>query len=203
MKTCAIAGAALTFLLAACATEGSKSAKAECSVGKAGDELSLAEANTAYACIAESLHAGYKKGKKRWVNADHVANYRSWTQASTVPANPQMHGDRFLMTWVNSTGAAEYLKYAENPSIPVGTVLAKESFSVTDAGKVKKGPLFLMEKVAAGTSPKTDDWFYSMVSPKGVPQAINVFTACAECHQGNFSETGGLGYPVPEARVGG
>lgn len=203
MKAYTIAGVALTFLLAACAAETTKTAKAECTAGKAGEDLSLAEANAVYNCIAGDLHAGYKKGKKRWVNADHVANYRSWTQASTAPANPQMHGDRFLMTWVNATGAAEYLKYAENPSIPVGTVIAKESFSVNDAGKAKKGPLFLMEKVAAGTSPKTGDWFYSMVSPKGAPQAINVFKACVECHQGNFSETGGLGYPVEEARVGG
>jgi hypothetical protein len=105
------------------------------------------------------------------------------------------------MTWVNPVGAAEYLKYAENPSIPAGTVLAKESFSVTSSGKVKKGPLFLMEKGAAGSSPKTDDWFYSMVSAKGVPQGINVFTACSECHQGNFEAQGGLGYPVEEARV--
>ena len=201
MKTFTIAGAALTLFLAACATEPTKSAKAGCSAGKAGDELSLAEANVVYNCIADSLHAGYKKGNKRWINPDHVANYRGWVQASTLPANPGWHTERFLMTWVNEVGAAEYLKYAENPNIPAGTVIAKESFSVGADGSVKKGPLFLMEKVAAGKSPKTDDWYYSMVSAKGVPQGINVQTACVDCHTGNFKNQGSLGYPVEEARV--
>lgn len=194
------AGASLALLLAACAETGTAK-KAECTAGKPGDELSYQEANVVYECIAEALHAGYKTGNKGWVNASHVANYRNWVQASTLPANPGFHTERFLMTWVNDIGAAEYLKYAENPTIPAGTVLAKESFSVTDAGKVVKGPLFLMEKAAPGTSPKTDDWMYTMVSAKGAPQGINVFTACSECHQGNFGSTGGLGYPVEDVRV--
>ncbi|MEM9046007.1 MAG: hypothetical protein AAGC81_15065 [Pseudomonadota bacterium] len=58
-----------------------------------------------------------------------------------------------------------------------------------------------MEKVAAGKSPKTDDWFYDVVSSKGSSQAVYVFSACSECHKGNFSEQGGLGYPVEEART--
>ena len=194
--------ASLALFLTGCAATSDQSAKhADCTASKPGDELTFAEANVVYECIADALHAGYKKGEKRWVNADHVNGYRGWVQASTVPANPGWHTERFLMTWVNQTGAAEYLKYAENPNIPVGTVLAKESFSVTDSGKVKKGPLFFMEKAAAGSSPKTDDWYYTMVSAKGVPQGINTIVACAECHQGNFSAQGGLGYPVEEARV--
>ncbi len=196
------AGASLALLLAACAdTTADNAQKAECKAGKPGDELSYEEANVVYTCIADALHAGYKTGGKGWVNASHVANYRNWVQASTLPANPGFHTERFLMTWVNDIGASEYLKYAENPSIPAGTVLAKESFSVTDAGKIVKGPLFLMEKVEAGKSPKTDDWLYTMVSAKGAPQAVNVFTACSECHQGNFGTQGGLGYPVEEVRV--
>jgi cytochrome c553 len=40
-----------------------------------------------------------------------------------------------------------------------------------------------------------------MVAPNGSPQAVNVFTACSECHQENFGEQGGLGYPVEDARI--
>ncbi len=174
---------------------------ADCSAGKPGEDLSFAEAQTVYECIAEKLHQGYVTGPKGWIPVDFVDNYRGWTQASTVPAAPGFHGGRFLVTWVNQTGAAEYLRYAENPVMPAGSVLAKESFSVNDQGNVTMGPLFLMEKVAAGTSPETDDWYYYMVSPKGQPQAVNVISACSDCHQGNFSETGGMGYPVEEARV--
>lgn len=174
---------------------------ADCGAGKPGEDLSFEEAQKVYDCIAEKLHEGYATGPKGWIPVDFVDNYRSWTKASTVPAAPGFHGGRFLVTWVNQTGASEYLKYAENPTMPAGSVLAKESFSVNDEGAVVLGPLFFMEKVDAGTSPETDDWHYSMVSPTGKPQAVNVISACSECHQENFADTGGMGYPVEEARI--
>ena len=173
---------------------------ASCDVSKPGDELTPAEAQSVYECLADKMHAGYKKGSKRWIPAEYVNDYKGWTLASSAPAAPGFHGGRFLMTWVNDTGAAEYMKYAENPSIPVGTVIAKESFSVTDAGKARRGPLFIMEKVAAGSSPKTDDWYYMMVSPGGKPQAVEVVSGCHECHSG-FEAQGNLGYPVEEVRI--
>ena len=187
--------------LALAAFASQPAAAASCDPGKAGDELSFEEAQQVYECIAEDLHAGYAKGAKRWVPAEPVAAFPGWTAAGTAPANPAMHGDRFLFTYVNDIGKDEYLKYAENPVMPVGSMMAKVSFSVTGKGKVRKGPLFLMEKVAAGTSPKTDDWFYYMVAPNGRPQAVNVFAACADCHQENFGDTGGMGYPVEEVRL--
>ncbi len=190
-----LAGAALALALPG-------SAHAACEAGKSGSDLTGDEAQAVYECLSEDMAAGYAKGNKRWIPADYVANYRSWTLASKFPAAPGFHGERFLITWVNETGAAEYIKYAEDPAIPAGTLIAKESFSVNDEGKATTGPLFLMEKVAAGTSPETDDWYYMMVDAKGRPQAVNVVAACSECHQGNFGHQGGLGYPVEEARLG-
>ena len=73
---------------------------------------------------------------------------------------------------------------------------------MTEAGKVQKGPLFIMQKVAAGVSPETDDWYYMAVAPNGKPMAVPVMTACNECHIGIYGSQGGLGYPVPEVRVG-
>ena len=172
-----------------------------CETGKPAGEMSMDEAKAAYECISEKLHAGYKKGNKRWVPADVVNDYRNWTLVSSAPAAPGFHGNRFLVTYVNSVGADEYLKYAEDPTIPAGTWIAKESFSVTKKGKVKRGPLFLMQKVEAGKSPKTMDWYYMAVAPNGAPMAVNVFKACSECHMENFGHQGGLGYPVEEARV--
>jgi hypothetical protein len=104
------------------------------------------------------------------------------------------------MTWVNDTGALEYMKYNEDPKTPVVTVLVKESFSVNGKGKAKAGPLFIMEKAAAGKSPETNDWYYMMVAPNGTPMGINVIPACNDCHVGGFSHQGSLGYPVEEAR---
>lgn len=172
-----------------------------CETGKPADEMSLEDAKKAYECIGDKLYAGYQKGKKFWVPADVVKDYRSWTVVSTAPAAPGFHGNRFLVTYVNEIGAAEYLKYAEDPTIPAGTWIAKESFAVTDKGKVRRGPLFLMQKVEAGKSPKTMDWYYMAVAPNGKPMAVNVFKACSECHMENFGHQGGLGYPVEDARV--
>jgi len=172
-----------------------------CDPGKPGFELTGAEAQAVYDCLAEGLHDGYTTGAKQWVPADKVEDYRAWTLASTFPAAPGFHDNRFLLTWVNETGAAEYLRYAENPVIPAGTWIAKESFSVNDAGEARPGPLFLMQKVDAGTSPETDDWYYMAVAPNGAPMAVEVISACSDCHQGAYGFQGGLGYPVEEARI--
>jgi hypothetical protein len=177
---------------------------ASCDSGKNGDDLLFEEAQVIYDCIKDDLHASYMKGDKRWIPVGYVADYRSWTPANTLPANPGFHGGRFLLTWINDVGAEEYLKFAEDDAvnIPAGTVIAKESFSVTVAGKVKHGPLFIMEKRVAGTSPKTNDWYYMAVAPTGTPMAVNVMKACNECHMENYDFQGGLGYPDEEVRVG-
>ena len=191
----ALAAGALLFLV-------SSAAHASCDPGKAGDDLTEDDLRALYACLSDDLHAGYKQGDKRWIPSEFVNNYRSWTPASAFPAAPGFHGNRFLMTYVNEIGAAEYLKYkSENVNVPPGTVIAKESFGVSDDGKVQNGPLFLMQKVAAGISPETDDWFYMAITPAGAPMALDVITACSECHQGAFGEQGGLGYPVEDARI--
>ncbi|GMG85300.1 hypothetical protein LNKW23_45180 [Paralimibaculum aggregatum] len=177
-------------------------AEAACEAGKPGDELDGAEAGAVYDCLADAMHAGYRKKGKRWIPEAFVNDYRGWTKASAFPAAPGFHAGRFLVTWVNGAGAAEYMKYAEDPAIPAGTVIAKESFSVDDDGKARAGPLFLMQKVEAGTSPETDDWYYMMVAANGTPMAVEVISACSACHQGNYGFQGGLGYPVEEARIG-
>ncbi len=178
-------------------------AKTDCDPGKDGNDLTFEEAQVVYDCIAADLHAGYMKGDKKWIPAEFVRDYRNWTPANTLPANPGFHGGRFLLTYINEVGAAEYLKFAEeNVNIPAGTVIAKESFAVSEDGKVKPGPLFFMQKVAAGVSPETDDWYYMAVAPNGKPMAVPVMTACNECHIGIYGSQGGLGYPDPEVRVG-
>lgn len=191
-QTAAIASAALVF---------ATGAHAACDPGKAGEDLSGAEAQKVYECLEDKLHAGYKKGGKGWIDKSYVNDYRNWTRASSFPAAPGVHGDRFLVTYVNRTGAGEYMKYAEEPNIPAGTLIAKESFSVNQKGEAAAGPLFLMEKTANGKSPETDDWYYMMVAPNGKPVAVDVMAACSTCHQGVYGHQGGLGYPVEEARV--
>ena len=193
----AVAAVSALFLMTSSGAQA-----ASCDIGKAGDELSYEEAQAVYDCLKDKLYAGYQKGKKRWIPVDRVKNYRDWTPVSTLPANPGFHGGRFLFTYVNEVGATEYLKYAaERGPMPAGTLIAKESFSVTDKGKAKRGPLFFMEKVAPGKSPQTNDWYYYAVAPNGAPMAVPVVQACHACHNDNFGSSDGLGYPVEEARL--
>lgn len=177
-------------------------AHAACDVDKAGYDLTGDEAQAVYECLADDMHAGYKQGNKRWIPAEIVNDYRSWGAASKFPAAPGFHGERFLMTYVNDIGFDAYTDYKdEDVNIPAGTVIVKESFSVSDSGKVSVGPLFIMQKAEAGTDSRSDDWLYMMTSASGVPQGVNVYAACVACHQDNFGFQGGLGYPVEEARI--
>jgi len=165
---------------------------ANCGVGKSVDDVSYREAHDVYLCLERKMFDGYNTGDKKWVNANHVGQYRTWDAASTLPANPGVHSNRFLFTYVNPIGSAAYRQFAEGVTMPVGTVIANK-------GKSKPGPLFFMEKVAVGTSPKTNDWYYTMVNANGKPAAVNVFKACNECHSG-FAESDFLGYPDEDVR---
>ncbi|MEZ5823397.1 MAG: cytochrome P460 family protein [Geminicoccaceae bacterium] len=186
------------------ATTVSNAVTGSCDAARAGNELSGEEALAVYECLKPSLLAGYSAGSKGWIPPERVADYRGWVPVSTVPGAPGFHADRYLFTYVNEIGAAEYLRYAEEGvNMPAGSLIAKETFSVADDGSAKAGPLFFMEKTSAGASPETGDWYYYAVAPNGSPMGINVKTACAECHMENFGARDSLGYPVEEARVGG
>ena len=188
LRTAAAAGFAFAVSVVPAA------AKTDCDPGKDGNDLTFEEAQVVYDCIVADLHAGYMTGDKKWIPAEFVRDYRDWTSANTLPANPGFHGGRFLLTRINDIGAEAYLKFAEeNVNIPAGTVIAKESFAVTEAGKVQKGPLFIMEKVAAGVSPETDDWDDMIVAPNGAPMAGPGMTGRNECHSGKLGGQGGRG----------
>lgn len=162
--------------------------------------MTFDQAETVYECLKEDLQTNYAKGDKRWIPGNFVTDYPNWTRVSTKPAAPGFHGGRFLVTYVNETGTDAYLQYGAAP-IPAGTVIAKESFIVDDKGDAKAGPLFIMQKTEAGKSPDSDDWYYMMVAPNGAPQAVDVMTACVECHKGNYGEQQNLGFPVEEVRL--
>lgn len=200
LRAAAIAG---TAALVAVGVAGVERAHAACGVDKPRADMTFEDAQDVWECLKDDLYAGYNRGPKRWIPAAFVKDYRDWRMASTLPADPGVHSGRYLLTYVNDAGYDAYTDFKDDgtAAIPAGAVIAKESFSISDAGEVTKGPLFFMQKVEAGASPKTDDWHYMMVNPNGAPAAVNVYTACNECHMA-FAHQGGLGYPVPEVRVG-
>lgn len=89
------------------------------------------------------------------------ADYASYTKVSTEPFASPTHGNRFVEVYVNDIGLDAYQHGGE---IPVGAVIVKTSFErgEDDQPSDVAGPIFVMEKRAAGFSAAHDDWYYAM-----------------------------------------
>lgn len=192
-----------TILATAFALIGS-GAWAACQTDIPKDELTDAQAAELYACIEASLLEGYKKSGRAEAEA-----FRSWPIASTTPFISATHGNRFVNHYVNDIGAEEYLKYAEEGVVmPVGSITAKESYTISKKnGKVRRGPLFLMEKMAAGTFPETADWKYAVILPNGKIMAETggekgkKVKFCHDCHEAVVEGQDAMFYPGEEYRL--
>ena len=114
--------------------------------------------------------------------------YGGWKRYSTGAYNSATHGGRYVQNYADAR-AKSYGKFENGKAMPVGSQLAKDSFSVKASGQVAVGPLFMMEKMQAGFNKESDDWRYTMVMPngsvfgttKGAGSAKVQF--CIGCHQ--------------------
>jgi len=123
--------------------------------------LSKQEALTIYENIGNDLAKGYA------MSLDGTAvNFRKWRRYNSAPYRSATHGNRYVNNFANNK-ARGYDKMKSGAKAQVGAVYAKDSFTVTSDGDVFGGALFLMEKLAAGASPKTADWRYWMILPDG------------------------------------
>ena len=144
--------------------------------------LTDAEARGAYACIRAAMAEGYAESGNRW-----AAAYSSWKTYAARPYVSDTHGARFVNNYANERGAANYGLFESAGPAPEGTVLAKDSFTVK-GGRVAAGPLFLMEKMAAGFDADTRDWRYTLILPSGKivgttgGAGTGKVAFCAECH---------------------
>ena len=175
-----------------------------CTTETAKDKITDAEAQTLYDCIADALLAAYQGS-----GVDAAAQFRDWTRASTVPFVSATHGGRYVIHYINDVGAEAYLEYEKMPAggMPVGSFAAKESFAVNEDGAVVVGPLFLMEKVAAGGLPDTADWRYSLILPNGQimgttgGENADKVQFCHACHLRAPENQDALLLPKPAYRV--
>jgi len=159
-------------------------------------DLSEADVVAVYDCIKDAMATGYAKG------GDAVAaDYRNWSVTSTRPAVAGPHGNRLLQTFANDIAAEQYLKFAEEGVVmPVGSVLAKESITISKKKKAARvGPLFIMTKLDAGAAPETNDWLYGGIQPNGKPMKFKQ-AFCHDCHAG-WEDQDFLAYPLEEVRV--
>jgi len=152
-----------------------------CGAG-AAVELTDAEAAAAYDCISGQMRAAYGK------SGDAVAaGYLGWQRYSRVAYQSATHGERYVQNYANAKGRA-YGAFEKAGRMPVGATLAKDSFAVTGNGHVAPGPLFIMEKMAAGFNRDSGDWKYTMIMPNGsvFGETKGRNTAgmrfCFECH---------------------
>ncbi|NRB02580.1 MAG: cytochrome P460 family protein [Rhodobacteraceae bacterium] len=188
------------FALAAtlCFAAAATTAQADCTAVTVEDQFDLDEAaiNVLYDCLRDKMAEGYAK-------AGHEvgSTYRDWAITATRPAVEGSHGNRLLLTFANDVAAEQYLKFEdEGVNMPIGSVLAKESITVSiKKKKARVGPLFIMTKVGLDEAPDTDGWLYDGVQPNGKKMKFKQ-SFCHNCHSG-WSDSDFLAYPVEEVRV--
>ena len=185
----------LTFVMIALSFTGNVYA-ASCKAPKAAAEMTIEDLGVLYECLRPKLVAGYKKKSNKIAMA-----YTDWQAASTAPQAPGMHSGQYLMTYVNPVGYDQYVKFnTDSTEMPVGTVIAKEAFTIKKSGKTKKGPLLFMEKVGKDVAPDTAGWKYSGIKPNGKRLKVDAKGFCHACHQA-WPGQDYMGYPVPAVRA--
>jgi hypothetical protein len=124
-------------------------------------ELDDDAAEAIYAKLKDTMLDAYKLSRNRYANG-----YQSWTRYNLKPYRSATHGQRFVNNYSNKLAKA-YRLYENSGPLPAGAVLAKDSFTVSKAGGVNSGPLFLMEKMKSGFNKESGDWRYTMIMPDG------------------------------------
>lgn len=167
----------------------------DCTFDKAKDDFEQADIDQLYRCLEDKLVEGYGAG-----GHEVGSVYREWKVTATGAAAPGAHGNRFLLSFANDVAYDQYVKYNEDGgfSMPVGSVIAKESFTLSKKNKPRRGPLLIMTKVAAGEADEFDNWLYSGVQPNGKTMKIKQ-SFCHDCHVA-FEDQDSLGYPDTDVR---
>jgi hypothetical protein len=97
------------------------------------------------------MQAAYPKSGNASASA-----YPNWRRYSKVAYVSGTHGGRFVQNYANGTAKA-YGAMENTGRMPVGSILAKDSFTVSPNGRAGVGPLFLMEKMSAGFNKGSGD----------------------------------------------
>ncbi|WP_170571657.1 cytochrome P460 family protein [Ruegeria atlantica] len=146
-------------------------------------DLSKEEASRIYKSLQKRMARGYDAA-----HLDLLMNYQNWPLFNDAPYISATHGQRYVNSYANRM-AHNYGTLQEGEKLPVGSVLAKDSVTVTDEGNIHPGALFVMEKLPEGASPETADWRYIMVLPDGsmfgdtTGFRASAVAYCHDCHE--------------------
>lgn len=145
--------------------------------------LSMEEAIGIYGDLKARMRVGFAASK-----LEMIEGYQNWELFNRAPYVSATHGNRFVNSYANHI-ASNYGTLKAGEKLPVGSVLAKDSITVTTEDHIFPGALFVMEKLAPGASPATADWRYVMVLPDGsvfgdtTGDRSGSVAYCHECHE--------------------
>jgi hypothetical protein len=146
-------------------------------------KLTAAEANKAYNCLLPEMTAGYAKA-----SAKAIKGFQRWSKVNNQPYVSGTHGNRFVNNYANKKAAIKYSQYEKLGKMPVGSVLAKDSFAAAPNGKTGPGPMFVMEKMKPSFNKASGNWRYTLIMPNGgvigVTNGKNskAVKFCYQCH---------------------
>ena len=87
---------------------------------------------------------------------DSWADWQSYVNVSPGPWISKTHGKRFVEIYVNEVALEAYK--TPGATLPVGSIIVKPSWKNEDGKPGADGPLFIMEKMAAGFAAESEDW---------------------------------------------
>ena len=125
------------------------------------ENVSPKEAQNVYEVALQALGPGYTRSGN-----PTARDYRNWRRYNNAPYLSSRHGNHYLNNYANETARA-YGEFEKAGKLPVGSVIAKDSFSITETGGILLGSLFLMEKMPQGFNYVSGDWKYSVIKPDG------------------------------------
>jgi hypothetical protein len=132
--------------------------------------------------------------------------YQNWKRFTRLPYRSPNHGERFVNHYANDVAEA-YKKYEKAGELPAGSIVIKDSFTVTGRGQVMTGPLFMMEKMPTGFRSLAGTWRFMMLRPDGTIVGLtggvneNAVRFCAECHVKAGKDQDYLYFMPDEARL--
>lgn len=158
--------------------------------------LSKEEALRVYSELTDQMYKGYTSSR-----LDIISNYQDWPKYNDAPYISATHGQRYVNNYANNI-ARTYGILNDGGKLAAGSVLAKDSMTITVENRILPGALFVMEKLPEGGSPQTADWRYIMVMPDGslfgdtAGSRSKTVVYCHDCHKAMASRD--FTFYVPE-----
>ncbi|MCB2053582.1 MAG: hypothetical protein KDE35_04985 [Geminicoccaceae bacterium] len=163
-------------------------------------EVQGAQAEEVYERLLPNMTAGY-----RLSDLAVARDYVRWRRFNATPYLSATHGSRYVNNYANGV-ARDYGADVPPGGLPVGSVLVKDAFTVTEDGMVFSGPLAVMEKMPAGFDKAARNWKYVQIMPDGSlfgetgGENDAGMRFCVECHALAGDEADHLYFVPPQHR---